>query len=877
MQLKPYQQNALDRLEAFLQASRFHGPQAAYEAITAEAPDIAKYRTHYTLLPGLKKVPYACLRLPTGGGKTLLACHAIRTAATAYMEKDYPVVLWLVPSNTIRTQTVDALKNPRHAYRRAIDDNFGDNVRVFDIADFTQIRPKDMLESVCVIVGTIQTLRVSSTEGRKVYADNENLEPHFAQYPAQMSGLEINQEGPRKGLVRNSLANLLHIHQPLMIIDEAHNAVTGLTREVQERIRPACVIEFTATPQRDSNTIFSVSAAELKAADMIKLPVQLTEHSSWEQAVNGAVIEQQRLANYAAKDTAYIRPIVLFQAEAEGREVTVDVLKAHLIANENVTEDRIAIATGDQRELDGINLFERDCNIEFVITKQALKEGWDCSFAYVFCSVANISSSDAVEQLLGRVLRMPYAQRRVQTELNQAYAHVAATSFASAAKTLRDKMVQTMGFEDSEADDAVVAPPSLPLEGGAPLFRQPEPVRVVLDEAPDLKLLSDDVRASLTLRTLASGQTEIILAVDAPAQATAEIEKALPKLAMAKAWRLEAERQQMRNEGLKSPSMRGERLSVPQLYLSEQGYLSLIEPGALEYFADFNLAACDASLPEFNILETANSFTIDLHGEQLHYEQSDLSFRQYVLDVMSDDWDINGLARWLDSNIEHRSIAQVQFLEFCRKAVDGLVNGRKLSLIRLIRHKHPLAEAIKAKAKAHRLVARKQGWQQLLFPQNEILVPVEASFKKAFDFDPAIYPKRSDYQGSYRFRKHFYPVPGELEPKGEEFECAQSIDRLDGVKYWVRNLERQPDHSFWLPTSTDRFYPDFVALLEDGRVMVIEYKGKPYATNDDSKEKISIGELWQQKMNGKGVFSFIEKEKDGVGMYQQLQRAIAAK
>lgn len=93
----------------------------------------------------------------------------------------------------------------------------------------------------------------------------------------------------------------------------------------------------------------------------------------------------------------------------------------------------IAVATGEQRELDALDIFSRDCPVNYVITVEALKEGWDCSFAYVFCSVANIRSGIDVEQLLGRVMRMPYAQARKEPRLNMAYAHVTAHSFSEAA------------------------------------------------------------------------------------------------------------------------------------------------------------------------------------------------------------------------------------------------------------------------------------------------------------------------------------------------------------------------------------------------------------------------------------------------------------
>jgi type III restriction enzyme len=96
--------------------------------------------------------------------------------------------------------------------------------------------------------------------------------------------------------------------------------------------------------------------------------------------------------------------------------------------------------------------------------------------------------------------------------------------------------------------------------------------------------------------------------------------------------------------------------------------------------------------------------------------------------------------------------------------------------------------------------------------------------------------------------------------KGEEYDCAFAIENTKQVRYWVRNLSGQPRASFWLPTSTDRFYPDFVALLEDGRLLVIEYKGAAYVTKDDSKEKHLLGELWEAKSNGKGLFLMAEKE-----------------
>ena len=421
MQLKQYQADTLSVLQRFFEEARVAGPKNAYEAMTQElelADRLGRYAGSYTIpFEDLPDVPYVCLRLPTGGGKTLLGAYAARVARDAWIDKDYPLVLWLVPTNTIRLQTAQALKDPRHPYRQVLDDEFNGRVRVFDISDFTHIRPQDLRDYCCIVVGTIQALRVTNTEGRRVYAHNEDMEPHFWNLGKEIPGLEESEGGG----VKFSFANLMHMHRPLMIVDEAHNAVTGLTREMQARLNPCAIVEFTATPRSRSNILYSVTAQELKSEEMIKLPIMLSENDTWQSAVNGAVAKRAELDEIARSDRGrdYVRPIVLFQAQSRNQEVNVEALKNHLMDAESVPESKIAIATGDQRELDGIDLFDLQCPIEYVITVEALKEGWDCSFAYVFCSVSRIQSAQNVEQLFGRVLRMPYAKRRQSAQLNK--------------------------------------------------------------------------------------------------------------------------------------------------------------------------------------------------------------------------------------------------------------------------------------------------------------------------------------------------------------------------------------------------------------------------------------------------------------------------
>ena len=336
MQLKQYQADTLSVLRRFFEEARIAGPKNAYEAITQEPEQAARLRGYaesYAPLKELPDVPYVCLRLPTGGGKTILAAHAVSIARNAWIEKDYPLVLWLVPTKTIRRQTVEALKNTPPCVSANAGRRFrwpGARIRHRRLY---HIRPHDLRDHCCIVVGTIQTLRVSNTEGRKVYAHNEEMEPHFSGVRDTAPGLEKLDNNT----VKFSFANLLHRHQPLMIVDEAHNAVTGLTREMQARVNPCAIVEFTATPQRKSNILYSVTAQELKREEMIKLPIMLAEHDTWQNAVTGAITARASLAKTAKDDADYIRPIVLFQAQPRNQEVTVAALKNHLIDIEQIS------------------------------------------------------------------------------------------------------------------------------------------------------------------------------------------------------------------------------------------------------------------------------------------------------------------------------------------------------------------------------------------------------------------------------------------------------------------------------------------------------------------------------------------------------------
>jgi len=486
MILKNYQRDTLDVLQRFFEACRISGAREAFRAVTGE-PEIAArlgrlLSGDYERWESIPNTPRVCLKVPTGGGKTIIAAYAAKVVSDTWLERENPVVLWFTPSDTIRRQTSEALKNPRHPYRVALDEQFGGCVRVFDIDEKFNIRPADIEGGACVIVSTMQSFIKEDTNKYNVYKDNENLESHFVKMlPARRVGMEMLDDGSRP---KYSFANLLYYYMPIMLVDEAHKVVTSLSQETLRRINPSAIIEFTATPRPNNNTLYNVRASELKDEEMIKLPIELREHSGWESAVDEAIAKRAELEKAAENESEYIRPILLFQAQSKNNEVTVDILKKYLVETANLPENQIKIATGEQKELDDIDLFNSNEPTRYIITVEALKEGWDCSFAYVLCSLTNIKSDTSVEQLLGRVMRMPYAKSRKIKALNKAYAYVLSKAFGESAGALVKKLADR-GFDDTEAQAALELKPS-DLDGG--LFGRYDINKIDFDEPPILLL-----------------------------------------------------------------------------------------------------------------------------------------------------------------------------------------------------------------------------------------------------------------------------------------------------------------------------------------------------------------------------------------------------
>jgi type III restriction enzyme len=861
-ELRGYQTDALDSLRSYLGKVPSMGAGTAFY-------DVAK--RPFTPAPLIDpETPYVCIRIPTGGGKTIVAAHAIGVAAQTYLQTPNPMVLWLVPSTAILDQTLAALRNLDHPYRAALATDFGHNLSVLTVAEALSLSRPDATGGACIIVSTIQAFRVEDKTGRKVYQDAGALMDHFSGLTDEQTARLEKVEGTNRPTA--SLANVLRLHRPMVIVDEAHNARTDLSFDALQGFDPSLILELTATPQLTSdpakglvpsNVLYHVSAASLKAAEMIKLPIRLETEADWKKVVGGALDCREALEKVAKAEEAdtgeYIRPIILFQAQSESKtdphRLTPEVVVEHLVTDKGISRDQIAIHAKSFKELDDIDDIEAtDCPIRYVVTVQKLREGWDCPFAYVLCSVAQLESPTAVEQILGRVLRMPNARRKTRDELNRAYAFVASNSFNDVALKLKDGLVDGAGFDRLEADELVKAHQGFIFAEETPGYvHESDP----LPDAPSakpvdvlnaLEKLPASLRARVTFdpakrtlgieRPMARDERNRMMLSFAKVDGAPELIERL----FIKSNRIQASETPT---GTKPPFL------MPQLGFMRQGELELF---GTDHFLSlpWNLADCDANAfaDAFTITDAAKTGELDVSEDgKTFIDFVGTLHTQLSMIVHEPAWTLPRLVNWIDKGIPHRDITKPAARLFILNALEASMKKRGYSLDEMVRYKYEarrkMADVIDTLRKS-----RQDDSYGALFAAEADKFATSADL--SIVFDEQSYDYNEPYKGPRRFRKHYFPIIGDLKPRGEEFDCATYLDEHDKVAYWLRNVDRKPN-SFWLQLPSGKFYPDFVALLTDGRKMAVEYKGKHLEA--ESKPKRDIGELWAEASGGDCVFA----------------------
>lgn len=871
--LKDYQERVLDSLrEFFHQCSKDGRPEPAFQAVQLRnGVQPLPYLPVSTagLPPGM---PYVCLRVPTGGGKTLLACYAAGLAMDHLMRAERAVVLWLVPSNTILDQTADALRDPRHSYRRALEQACG-SVEVVTIEEALRLSRATVEGQTVVIVATIQAFRVEDTTGRKVYDQNGAFAEHLLNVATdRVADLLPGADGQP----RPSLVNMLRLRRPIVIVDEAHNARTDLSFATLGAVLPSCIIEFTATPARKgtpSNVLHHVSAAELKAAEMVKLPLRVItrQPGQRDQLLAEAITlraDLEKLAIAEGQSTGeYVRPILLVQAE---RVDACVALRDKMASDFGIPTDQVKISVGSLDELKAVaDISAPGCPVRFIITVQKLREGWDCPFAYVLCSLKETRSATAIEQIVGRILRLPGAKTKQHPDLNCAYALSVSDSLPEVLNELREAL-ESNGFTAAEAQRIVI-----PVPGTLPLGMQPRTTHVLPSEI-DATVTQIQMTALAGKARVNTGNGEITVVVPLDDEETLRLAscvttpEAKRKVEEIAALVRDSEKAFGGSGRTRAASAYERQLDffVPLLCVREDGELFEFESTYLiEHpwrLSEKNASLDGAYNPLARPAGKAGVVDVGEKGQVITGVMQDTApyfvstVHQHSLQLGGrGEWTTEMLVAWVDRHIDHRDIPMGESAEFLRRVMRGLLTQHGISDVSVLAlDRFRLRDQIEDCIGRHRDSERKAAFQQWLLPASKLVV----SDERAINFKTVAYEPGWLYDGGFQFNKHYFsPKPGELREKTpggeltEEFRCAQFLDALPQVEFWMRNLVRKTT-SFRLQTSSDWFYPDFICGLTDGRTLAVEYKGSDRYTAEDAEEKRAVGSVWASRSNGRCVF-----------------------
>lgn len=387
--------------------------------------------------------PRVCIKVPTGGGKTLLAVEAIREYKNLFHQKRTGLVVWIVPSEIIYSQTVQKLRDKSNYLRQLLDQCSGGNTIILEKGQ--RLTTQDIEQNLVVLFVMIQSIsRKNAKEALKVFQDSGGYESFFPpdsrydlhkQIMEQVPNLDVISDASSAfPQIRTSMGNAIRMSKPFFIIDEIHKVFSEQARKTINNLNPEMVLGLSATPKEGMNILVNVTGLELKDEDMIKLDMHIfpPSGSDWKSMIREIKSHRERLEkkakNLKQDKGIYIRPMALIQVEAtgndqrgKGRVHSLDA-KEHLIEL-GINPDEIAIKTSAQNDIEDVDLFSGDCPVRYIITKEALREGWDCSFAYILGIIPNVGSNTGVTQLVGRILRQPNAKKTGIKDLDESYVY----------------------------------------------------------------------------------------------------------------------------------------------------------------------------------------------------------------------------------------------------------------------------------------------------------------------------------------------------------------------------------------------------------------------------------------------------------------------
>ena len=860
MELKPYQQQVINDLSLFLeQIQETKDVKEAFYNFWTKHPKTPLFPFAGSAIEPYKnnipRVPHICIKVPTAGGKTFIACNAIKTIFDAFQYDRPKTVVWLVPSITILDQTIKNLKDPSHPYRQKINSQFGNRVEIFDKATLLQgsgFNATSIKEQLNILVFSFDSLRAKNKDDRKVFQENGNLQSF---------------ENLLDKAHEITLGSVVSYLNPVVIVDESHNAESDLSVDMLKVLNPCFILDLTATPRNNSNIISFIDALELKKESMVKLPVIVYNHQDKSEVINSALQLQKKLEIQAIdeekKGCKYIRPIVLFQAqpkigknfkdEAEEKS-NVQKLKEKLIELK-IPADQIKIKTAYINEIKGEDLMSKECKIRYIITINALKEGWDCPFAYILASLADKSSAIDVEQILGRVLRQPYVVKHSFPLLNLSYVLTASSRFLETLDNIV-KGLNKAGFSDK---DFKLADPEKVEEVKKQEILQQLTIFPSLQETPEDITSDIDLSKIVTISGSATENDSVAEIEQTAIQQTEIFEKTVAEIEANNHIPMPNEIQKLvKTYNIKDIFReQAAQIALPQFYLkvpandlfgNNEEEFPLEKENLLEGFA---LSKADTNIAFDSI--TSELYKVDLDSSKKEHTPTFVKLdgeikdrvMTYILDPTRKDSRVNNFTKRIMDIIGNMyPIPDKEIEKFIKRILEDFKDSQFNDLAN---NEYTYTDKIKLKIKSLSEVYAEKKFRDYLDTDKVFI-------KQLFKLPKSIMPGET----SKNITKSLYEKEGSM--NGFEERVINEIGNMSNIAFWTRNIEPKG----YCINGFINHYPDFIIQTKSGKTILLETKGDHL----DAEQKIKLGELWKSKAGNNFRYFMVYERRTVDGAYK---------
>ncbi|TVZ26750.1 type III restriction enzyme [Gillisia sp. Hel_I_86] len=867
MELKSYQQKVIENLEEYLEYVQEHkNVSTAFNQYWEDKIGPYNPLDNTGMQPYKNNIPksaHVCIKVPTAGGKTFIAVNALHSIFSAYDTSKTKAVIWLVPWSNLLQQTVSALSNPEHPYRQKLNALFNHKVEIYQKEDLLQgsnFNPTVVKEQLSIFVLSFASLRAKNKEDRKVYQENGQLESFVPQY--------ANRNHLLTDVDDTALINVIRSLHPVLVVDESHNAESDLSVDMLKNLNPSFILDLTATPKDNSNIVSLVPAIELKKEHMVKLPVIVYSNHDKTEVINNALHLQRKLENLAKKQEEdggkYIRPIVLFQAQPKTKDdnTTFEKLKEQLLGL-GIPENQIKIKTANIDELKGIaNLQSKDCEVRYIITINALKEGWDCPFAYILASLADRSSAVDVEQILGRVLRQPYVQKHKAFQLNLSYVLTASAKFNETLQSIVEGL-KASGFSGNEhrvSDNMTEEEKQTEVVNPVESFLFPEQQKEAEEETIDKKRISFDPNAKeddiedtsviVEIETMAEEQNKEL------EQQIQEQEKQPVDSTIFQEMGDKVKRYRVKEANKEII----EKIDFPQFFLKVT---------ASDIFGtDEELLNRESLLKDFKLSDE----DIKIDFDQISSDLYKVDLTETVKDNYTPDW----------VKIEESQVKDPIAEYILAKPKDAQISDITHQIMQIIGNMYPIPDQ-EIKVYVGRILKGMNAEQMrdILVRKWSYTDKIKAKIRQLSDsyaetrFMDLIKSKRITAKENWKLGKEI--VPGNIgssignslyEREGTmnnfEQKVIMEIGTSSNIVFWHRNLER--GKGFYINGFKANHYPDFILRTKSGKTILIETKGD-HLDGSDSEGKCRLGNEWERQAGHDFSYFMVFDKKEVKGAF----------